>query len=209
MAAQLLAVAAVAFMAPHMNKDQIRNFQNNYPTEAVRNDWSLIATIEMKVDPRGVIVECALDSISGPKQFADKICALFRSAGIESAEINGSPSYGVYRALFSFCLLDVAGKKICAIRPPADLDLTVDVLPKKDKTGGRMDVEVLVNAAGKVEDCVGGEHAQQPYAQLACQQTKDMAFPILEDSAGQPVSYVRKVPIQLRLNVARQSSATK
>lgn len=198
--ALLFAAAAASFTPPHFTAANADQLQQDY-----RGDGSAVVMIDVKVDPKGRVIDCKTVTMAGSKEVAASVCGRVKQLRVKPASIGGDPAFGVERTLVQFSN-DPVGDKITAQMIPADMELQVNKLPTG--TTLRVPLNVLVDAGGQPQACYAdkyeGKDAPQAYADVACTQVSGVTFGSLNDNGGKPVRYVRSVIVDFELAASQK-----
>jgi hypothetical protein len=201
MSALLFAAAAGSFVPPSFTQENVDRLQQGFS-----GDHSEAVLIEVKVDPKGRIIDCKASSAVGSADFAASVCSDVERLRVKQALIAGQSAYGVISTLIRFQVYpDRSRQKVDAAQQAADMELQVNKLPA-GKSTVRVEANILIDAAGKPQACYADKDPPQAYADVACTQVSGITFGALKDDGGKPVSYVRTVIIDFDL--ASASPAT-
>jgi hypothetical protein len=195
----LLAVSAGLLAAPMWTETPFMGFQD-YPTQAVRNEWSAAVQMDLLVAPDGEVVKCTPLAGFGDEDFASMFCAIASRKRAEPArDLEGNPTFGVRREFVRLFLQGTGQGKLIADLPPprADLEFEVQSLPGTTASSVRTNVVVAVDESGKVVACEPGPStAEERYGKAACGQVIGTDLPALTDNASNPTAYVRLMRVE-------------
>ena len=131
--------------------------------------------LRITVTPDAKVQACEIEQSSGNPGFDARVCeitmkrARFRPGSLQ----DGTPAYGVYRVPVVFTPVPPSWyvRRPQALNPVADLNLTIDHLPKGKASPLEVDLAFAVEADGRVSDCGADDDKQDPtLVGLACKE---------------------------------------
>ena len=200
MVLEALALMTAGIAPPAFVTEPYKELLKIYVT--TRGAGSVTALVDLKVEPSGQIYDCTLISPLGDEDILATICPTLRKLKMTGAtDIDGRPSYGVFRNLYSIETPNDPNPPPLMQTAP-DYDLTVNRLPTSARDGIlRIDLLCELGSDETVKRCEADPEARypKPFVEVAKQQASGAALPVLTDRDGTPVPYVRKVSVAFTL----------
>ena len=154
--------------------------------------------IRITVNPDGRMQKCEIERTSGIADLDRLTCRIvLMRAKFKPASIDGTASFGVYRASIQWAVADVPWDTSKISNP--DVDVTVERLPDRVTSPALVKVMFAVDASGNKSSCTADEAREFVRAtnhpalvSIACDQIVDkyQATPAL-DQAGKPISSIQ------------------
>lgn len=191
----IMLAAQLAAPAP-INPESIVSY-HDFPAEALRRGISRFVAFRVTVRPDGSVQDCTIERPSGDPKLDVFSCALMlKRAKFEPAKwIDGTPAYGVFRSSFDWTVGGYPSEKKLERAVPADMDLSVNMLPPGAGTTAKVAVQIAVDEKGRVLGCEDRpplpHELTKHFAELvpiACQRmvSEFTAVPA-KDASGEPV----------------------
>ena len=199
MVLEVLAMMTAGIAPPAFVTDPFNDLLKIFAT--TKGSGSAAALVDLKVEPSGYVYDCVLVSELGDERILASLCPTLRKQKMTGAtDIDGRPSYGVFRKLYSLETPDDPDAPP-PMRQAPDYELTVNRLPAS-ATADSLAIDLLceVGADGVIGRCEADpQAASSSYVEVAKQQVSGAALPILTNRDGAPVPYVRKVSVAFTL----------
>jgi hypothetical protein len=131
----------------------------DYPTELLGGDQTAFQPVtDTVVDSSGKIRACRVETPSGSPKIDALACAIIVKRGAFKPAIwtDGTAVPGVYRTAIIFVVL---GDQVPASR---DIEISVQKLPKGEKSPASVNVAIASEANGTITECVGQPRDTKP-----------------------------------------------
>jgi hypothetical protein len=162
------------------------------------------------VRPDGTVQTCAPEATSGDSKLDAYTCALIvKRAKFQPATWDGSATYGVIRVTVWWVFGPPVSKQASMKANVADIDLSVDRLPKGAESIALTQLQVGADEKGRALTCAevpptDATEAKERFPELvpiACQQVlASLTLIPAVDDAGKPVRSVQSVLVRFQLN---------
>ncbi|MCL6679582.1 hypothetical protein LZ519_09695 [Sphingomonas sp. RG327] len=172
---------------------------DDYPAEVLGGNQTAFQPVtETAVDSSGKIRGCRIEAPSGSAKIDALACAIIlkRGAFKPATWTDGTPVPGVYRTAIIFL---VFGDRLPTVR---DIDISVQQLPKGEKSPATVNVAIAAEANGTITDCVDEPRSTKPkpdnpaLVSVACDTIKAQWKPVqVLDSEGKPSRSVQNVMV--------------
>jgi hypothetical protein len=161
------------------------------------------ALIEAVVRPDGTIQSCNTKVVVGHAGMATDMCRWFLNYRVKPGKLgDGTKVYSVIRAVtMGFEPGTAAAAGVISQRPSvAELNLSVNRLPKGVRAGEIQSAALRVEADGRVSECEAKSGAAPDLMSLICGEARKITMPAVIDESGHPVTYVRRLGITFELD---------
>jgi hypothetical protein len=172
---------------------------NDYPAELLSGDQTAFQPVTQTiVDENGKILRCRVEVPSGSAKIDALACAIIVKRGAFKPAIwaDGLPVMGVYRTAIVF---QVFGDRL---PPSRDVEITVQKLPRGEKSPASVNVAIAVEASGTITDCVDQPRDTKPkpdnpaLVAVGCDTVKAQWKPLpVLDPDGKPTRSVQNVRV--------------
>ena len=174
---------------------------HDYPQWALRKGASAGSTNRVMVDPEGKVSQCTNIRDVGDPGLAKEVCRILKRRKLTPPTLrNGQKVHAFLESTINLTLPDTAeGRRIDAIRPPPDAELTVNALP--NSISADVMIFLAFDASGKVTDCSPADFEKNmALADVACSHRAIFDNAVQNDLASQPVAYVTRKKIRFTVS---------
>lgn len=205
-----IALAASAQLSAPLPKEALTVFSSDDMPEYVqRGGINQFVFTRTTVRPDGSLQDCGLERSSGDPNLDGYTCSIIlKRARFEAPRwIDGSPAYAVVRAPVTWSIGGQASGRELQRAYPADIDVSVDRLPRGARSPTNVELVVAVEDSGRVVACSEAPAHSGPLqdrsfpelARIACAQmtSKFTAFPA-KDASGKAVRSVQNAYVAFR-----------
>lgn len=191
----LIALAAASsFVLPQADMRMAEYFESHAPKSVEREGRWAAADVEVFVDPKGRVLECAVKRVVGDSDLAQTMCSLSVGQRMTSPrDFGGKPVHGLGRTVFGIAP-DSQPNPYRKLGMPENerLEIAADQLPVDASASTQpFDLRLVINELGAVNACQPAVKVSAPVESISCQLASSLTFPRKLSKDGRPVKYVR------------------
>ena len=200
MYASLIALAAAAngFSLPHAGIELANYIQRHAPKSVDREGLWTVTEVEVFVDPKGKILECALKRVAGDMELAKALCSIsvgqqisaprdFASLPVHAASRMILTAFPDYKPNPAGQLGGVENER---------LEISLQSAPKGAPTIPLVGLRLLIDANGFVSSCEVVTEVSTELKSVACQQASVQRWPAKLSKAKLPVPYIKTLVVE-------------
>ena len=193
-------LAAASLQLPSTNEWTARYLARALDFESA--EQTAASRVALWVDKRGKVLECKMIAYVGEKALAEQMCAKVVGARLEPArDAAGEAQHAVFTTILggSGGSVHRSGTMSNWLSGPSAQEgflIELSKVPVGLGWNPKVELNLLVNVDGKVEECEFGILSDQQWAEVACDQSRLASFESRSSAKGDRVSYIRNLVVK-------------